>query len=60
MIFWNDGKPESESRDDAPNTYYLIKTRDYGAINAMYIDNEWWHNYVAKVSVEVVGWTELN
>ena len=61
MITWNTtDTPKSSSLCDEGNEYFLIRHAKYGAMLAMYIENEWHSNYCCKIIGEVTGWTELN
>jgi len=45
--------------DDDCHERYLVNVLKYGPQFAMYIDGEWWGDYVSKIGREVTHWMEI-
>ncbi len=61
MIIWNTTSlPESAERGTVGNPYYLVHIEGFGATQAMFIEGEWCNCYASKLTVPVLGWTEIN
>jgi hypothetical protein len=51
--------PENNAFDDEDIEYYFIYTENFGIQKAMFIDNEWWSNYLSKIMDNVTHWLEI-
>ena len=50
--------PESHSKDEPLAPYYTVQCNGYTKVQAMFLDNEWWTNYISKIMVPVDVWLD--
>lgn len=51
--------PERSSFTDDDIEYYWVYTENFGIQYAMFVNNEWWSNYLSMVMDKVTHWMEI-
>ncbi len=54
----NDELPKSQTLDEPDNPYYWVWVAKGCFCRAMYIDGEWWSDYISKIQFPVTHWTK--
>lgn len=56
----SDSLPKSQPYSEVKGTYYLVDLEGYVPRLALFLDNEWWADYTAKIMVPVKRWRSID
>jgi hypothetical protein len=54
-----DRLPESEDHEGYCATRYLVATDGFGIHLALFLEHEWWADYLSKIVIPITHWMPL-